>query len=83
MLSTDVKTLVWASYGRVMIDNRIIGIDDFGVDTSLLVCADVAVIHLDIQIKNVNSLKKLYFLLKRLQIYGFINKFELIDLIKF
>lgn len=71
LLSTDVKTFIWACDGGVMIYRRIIGIDDLWVDTSLLVGADGAVIHLDIQtikIKNVWKSKKLYFLLNWFQI---------------
>ncbi len=49
LLGTDVKTLVWACDGGIVIDHRIIGIDDFRVNTSLLVGAYGAVIHLDIQ----------------------------------
>ena len=48
LLGTDVKTLVWACDGGIVIDHRIIGIDDFRVDTTLFIGADGTVIHLDI-----------------------------------
>lgn len=56
LLRTNVKTFIWPGGCGIMINDRIIGIDNLWIHTSLLIGGYGTVIHLDIQTIKIKNL---------------------------